>query len=130
MKLLSKLFFFDTLHAHHICYIFKDFKIFWIICIIPYIIFPIFFIDFSDVIHAMSDDTVLFVMGDHGMTKTGDHGGDSTDEVEAALFVYSPAKIVVERQVLFNMVIFAFFIEIVFINLYGKLPNKISHTVS
>lgn len=41
----------------------------------------------------MKDDTILFVMGDHGMTKTGDHGGDSKDELEAALFVYSPAQI-------------------------------------
>lgn len=38
---------------------------------------------------ALDDDTVLFVMGDHGMTRTGDHGGDSDDEVDAALFVYS-----------------------------------------
>lgn len=37
----------------------------------------------------MTDDTILFVLGDHGMTKTGDHGGDSKEEVDAALFVYS-----------------------------------------
>jgi len=37
----------------------------------------------------LDDDTVLLVMGDHGMTRTGDHGGDSDDEVDAALFVYS-----------------------------------------
>ena len=42
------------------------------------------------VIATLDDDTVLFVMGDHGMTRTGDHGGDSDDEVDAALFVYSP----------------------------------------
>ena len=41
----------------------------------------------------MEDDTVLFVFGDHGMTRTGDHGGDSTDELNAALFVYSPSRI-------------------------------------
>jgi phosphatidylinositol glycan class O len=29
----------------------------------------------------MPDDCVLFVMGDHGMTMSGDHGGDSHDEV-------------------------------------------------
>ena len=33
-------------------------------------------------------DCVLFVMGDHGMTVTGDHGGDSHDEISAALFIY------------------------------------------
>ena len=41
----------------------------------------------------MNDDTVLFVFGDHGMTRTGDHGGDSEDELSAGLFVYSPAQI-------------------------------------
>ena len=30
-------------------------------------------------------------MGDHGMTAHGDHGGETRDEVEAALFVYSKA---------------------------------------
>ena len=28
-------------------------------------------------------------MGDHGMTETGDHGGDSRLELETALFFYS-----------------------------------------
>ncbi|KAI8483307.1 hypothetical protein Bbelb_389110 [Branchiostoma belcheri] len=45
------------------------------------------------VVSKLTEDTVLFVMGDHGMTRTGDHGGDSTDEVGAALFMYSPAKL-------------------------------------
>lgn len=45
------------------------------------------------VIEALDNDTVLFVMGDHGMTRTGDHGGDSDDEVDAALFVYSPKPV-------------------------------------
>lgn len=44
-------------------------------------------------IEALDKDTVLFVMGDHGMTRTGDHGGDSADEVDAALFVYSPKPV-------------------------------------
>uniref|UniRef100_A0A914D243 GPI ethanolamine phosphate transferase 3 n=1 Tax=Acrobeloides nanus TaxID=290746 RepID=A0A914D243_9BILA len=37
----------------------------------------------------IDDDTILFVMGDHGMTKSGDHGGDSALEMDAALFVFS-----------------------------------------
>ena len=41
----------------------------------------------------MKDDTVMLVLGDHGMTHTGDHGGDSEDELTAGLFVYSPAHI-------------------------------------
>ncbi|KAJ5092370.1 hypothetical protein NUU61_007240 [Penicillium alfredii] len=42
-----------------------------------------------DVIAALDDDTLLVVMGDHGMDKKGDHGGESSDEVEAALWMYS-----------------------------------------
>ena len=32
---------------------------------------------------------LLVVLGDHGMTASGDHGGESTAELDAALFVYS-----------------------------------------
>lgn len=39
------------------------------------------------------------VFGDHGMTKSGDHGGDSEDEVHAGLFVYSPTKLFSHSQV-------------------------------
>lgn len=46
-----------------------------------------------NVTREMSSDTVLFVLGDHGMTRTGDHGGDSQDELEAGLFIYSPTQI-------------------------------------
>ncbi|KAF7240006.1 GPI ethanolamine phosphate transferase 3, partial [Varanus komodoensis] len=41
----------------------------------------------------LANDTVLLVAGDHGMTGTGDHGGDSEEEVDAALFVYSKAPL-------------------------------------
>ena len=44
---------------------------------------------FSNVTNGMPDDAVLLVLGDHGMTATGDHGGDSALELEAALYVYS-----------------------------------------
>ncbi|XP_055379561.1 GPI ethanolamine phosphate transferase 3 [Condylostylus longicornis] len=40
-------------------------------------------------IEIMDNETTLFVIGDHGMTKTGDHGGESIDEIEALLFAYS-----------------------------------------
>jgi len=45
------------------------------------------------VISKLDNDTVLFVLGDHGMTSTGDHGGDSFNELDAALFVYSSSVI-------------------------------------
>ncbi|KAF7286911.1 hypothetical protein GWI33_003178 [Rhynchophorus ferrugineus] len=43
----------------------------------------------KDIIDKMANDTILFVIGDHGMTITGDHGGESTEEVTAAMFVHS-----------------------------------------
>lgn len=43
----------------------------------------------QNITQTMTDDTILFVMGDHGMTNNGDHGGDSLQEIESALFVYS-----------------------------------------
>lgn len=32
-------------------------------------------------------------MGDHGMTRSGDHGGDSKDEVMAGLFIYTKKEL-------------------------------------
>lgn len=43
----------------------------------------------SDVVNKMDDSTLLVVIGDHGMDSTGNHGGDSTDELESTLFMYS-----------------------------------------
>ncbi|KAA0203007.1 hypothetical protein HAZT_HAZT007914 [Hyalella azteca] len=45
------------------------------------------------VAQSIHDDTLLLVFGDHGMTATGDHGGDSDAEVTAAFFVYSPGLV-------------------------------------
>lgn len=42
-----------------------------------------------DVIDSIDDKTLLVVLGDHGMDAKGDHGGESDDEVEAALWMYS-----------------------------------------
>lgn len=41
------------------------------------------------IIEQMDEDTTLFVIGDHGMTTTGDHGGDTLDEVNSMIFAYS-----------------------------------------
>lgn len=44
---------------------------------------------FRRMIEELDDDTLLVVMGDHGMDTKGDHGGESDDEIEAALWMYS-----------------------------------------
>lgn len=41
------------------------------------------------VVDALPPDTLLVVMGDHGMTPDGNHGGGTDDETRAALMLYS-----------------------------------------
>ncbi|KAF1814562.1 hypothetical protein P152DRAFT_456830 [Eremomyces bilateralis CBS 781.70] len=43
----------------------------------------------TNVAQSIDDSTLLVVMGDHGMDQKGDHGGESADEVEAAIWFYS-----------------------------------------
>lgn len=43
----------------------------------------------ENVAELMDDDMILYLLGDHGMTITGDHGGGTELEVSSALFVYS-----------------------------------------
>lgn len=54
---------------------------------------------FRKIIEVLSNDTILLVLGDHGMTNNGDHGGDSVRETSTALFLYSPSKIVFNKNV-------------------------------
>jgi phosphatidylinositol glycan class O len=44
----------------------------------------------KNVTSQLQPDTILFIIGDHGMTDTGDHGGDSFYETQAALFAFAP----------------------------------------
>ncbi|KAI0263618.1 hypothetical protein BC834DRAFT_938601 [Gloeopeniophorella convolvens] len=41
------------------------------------------------VVDALDKDTLLVVLGDHGMDRKGDHGGDGDLEVSAGLWIYS-----------------------------------------
>jgi len=41
------------------------------------------------VVDLLDDDTLLIVLGDHGMDHSGDHGGDGVLETSAGLWVYS-----------------------------------------
>ncbi|KAK6529628.1 mannose-ethanolamine phosphotransferase gpi13 [Arthrobotrys megalospora] len=43
----------------------------------------------QDLVNAVDDDTLVVIMGDHGMDPKGDHGGESQLELEAALWMYS-----------------------------------------
>ncbi|KAF3920429.1 hypothetical protein ABW20_dc0104322 [Dactylellina cionopaga] len=43
----------------------------------------------QDLVKAVDDDTLVVIMGDHGMDPKGDHGGESQLELEAALWMYS-----------------------------------------
>ncbi|KAJ8613082.1 hypothetical protein MRB53_037134 [Persea americana] len=45
-----------------------------------------------DIIDLLDENTLLVVMGDHGMDTQGNHGGESWDELQAALFMYSKRK--------------------------------------
>lgn len=42
-----------------------------------------------EVVELLDDDTLLVVLGDHGMDRKGDHGGDDIFETSAALWMYS-----------------------------------------
>ena len=44
-------------------------------------------------IDQLDDTTLLVIMGDHGMDTKGDHGGESDDEIQAALWMYSKQKL-------------------------------------
>lgn len=46
----------------------------------------------ADTIKNIDDDTLLIVMGDHGMDPTGNHGGESLKELESTVFFYSKNK--------------------------------------
>ncbi|KAF2076042.1 hypothetical protein CYY_002656 [Polysphondylium violaceum] len=42
------------------------------------------------ILNNIQNDTIFILMGDHGMTTDGNHGGASHLETDAALFIYSP----------------------------------------
>ncbi|PYH46025.1 GPI ethanolamine phosphate transferase 3 [Aspergillus saccharolyticus JOP 1030-1] len=52
-----------------------------------------------EVVAAIDNDeeTVLVVMGDHGMDENGNHGGETLEEVLAAVWLYSPREFVGKR---------------------------------
>lgn len=47
-------------------------------------------------INIIDNQTLLLMFGDHGMTAQGDHGGESKEEIEAGLFMYSKQELLSE----------------------------------
>ncbi|CAH2042330.1 unnamed protein product, partial [Iphiclides podalirius] len=45
------------------------------------------------IIEILPHNVLLYVVGDHGMTESGDHGGESKAERSAAMFVYSNSQL-------------------------------------
>jgi phosphatidylinositol glycan class O len=43
----------------------------------------------QQLVETIDDKTLLVVMGDHGMDGKGDHGGESDDEIESTVWMYS-----------------------------------------
>ena len=54
---------------------------------------------FRSIFAAVDDDTIVFVFGDHGMTASGDHGGESEMETTAALLMFTPRPMFDSQQV-------------------------------
>ncbi|KZT66454.1 alkaline phosphatase-like protein [Daedalea quercina L-15889] len=50
------------------------------------------------VVDEMENDTLLVVLGDHGMDRRGNHGGDSMLETSAALWVYSKTPLLLSNN--------------------------------
>lgn len=51
-----------------------------------------------ELIETVDDNTLIVVMGDHGMDEKGDHGGESDDEVESTVWMYSARPIFGRRS--------------------------------
>ncbi|MBW0516471.1 hypothetical protein O181_056186 [Austropuccinia psidii MF-1] len=52
----------------------------------------------TKIVNHLDDQTLLIVMGDHGMDSKGDHGGDSFNELSTALWLYSKSKPLINQQ--------------------------------
>ncbi len=46
----------------------------------------------EEIIKKMDNSTILFVMGDHGMTEDGNHGGATAEETKTILFSFAKKK--------------------------------------
>lgn len=45
-----------------------------------------------DIVDLLREDDLLVLMGDHGMDVNGNHGGDTAEEIQASLWLYTKSK--------------------------------------
>ena len=50
------------------------------------------------VVEKIDDDTLLIVLGDHGMDRSGDHGGDGILETSSAMWIYSKGHALIDTS--------------------------------
>jgi phosphatidylinositol glycan class O len=50
------------------------------------------------VVEKLDDDTLLVVLGDHGMDRSGDHGGDGILETSSAMWIYSKGHALIDTS--------------------------------
>ena len=50
------------------------------------------------VVEKMDDNTLLIVLGDHGMDRAGDHGGDGILETSSAMWIYSKGHALIDTS--------------------------------
>ena len=50
------------------------------------------------VVEKMDGDTLLIVLGDHGMDRSGDHGGDGILETSSAMWIYSKGHALIDTS--------------------------------
>ena len=48
------------------------------------------------VVEKIDDDTLLVVLGDHGMDRSGDHGGDGILETSSVMWIYSKGRALID----------------------------------
>jgi phosphatidylinositol glycan class O len=75
------------------------------------------------VFNLVTEDTLVIVMGDHGMDKKGDHGGDSFPEMDAGLFFYSKTKLYPQNNREFIQKIIQKTLEIDGYEIFSKMDN-------
>lgn len=52
----------------------------------------------EQLLNFIDEDTLLVVMGDHGMSVEGDHGGESVEELMSTLFMHSKRPLTIEGE--------------------------------